>query len=88
MDPLKSICRADSENCWSRSSRVWGVSQLPLTKLLSQHKVMVMSHIQPESSLNYNENLATSCKAEISNSSGFMFKLLEETKPSNEDTFL
>ena len=37
MDPLKEyqqrpeVCRADSENCWSRSSRVWGVSQLPMT---------------------------------------------------------
>ena len=37
MDPLKEyhdspeVCRADSQNRWSRSFRVWGVSQLPMT---------------------------------------------------------
>ena len=59
-------------------------------KLLTRTKWWSCLHIQPEASPPqlHKENLATSCKAEISNSSGFMFKLLEGTKPSNEDTFL
>lgn len=28
------ICRADFENCWSRSSKVWGTNQLPITASL------------------------------------------------------
>lgn len=80
--PWKSICRADSDLVWVWTAGLGhpgcGCQPAPHDSFCPSTKWWSCLHIQPESSPPqlHNENLGILCKLEISNSSGFMFKLL------------
>lgn len=64
------ICRADFENCWSRSSKVWGTNQLPITASLPAQGDchVTTSNLRPPHlsfSFPVKTRSATSCKVEI-----------------------